>query len=83
MTTNEFDELKENHHDLCVFADEIAIGLNDVLTSLLGDHADWAENVGSTELPQELELLGLSAEIIQRLWILREGANGICASNNY
>jgi hypothetical protein len=76
-------ELKEAHHNLCVFADDVASRLNDQLVRLFGESADWQHHAGSTELPKELDLLGIDSELILHLWILREGANGICASNNF
>lgn len=76
-------KLSEKHHDLCVFANEMATRLNDVIIELLGDDADWANHVGSTEIPKELDLKVIDTSFVQTLWILREGANGICASNNF
>lgn len=80
---DDIQELKESHHDLCVFADEVASRLNEQLVRLFGESADWENHVGSTSLPEELDLLGIDSELILHLWILREGANGICASNTY
>ena len=79
----EVEDLEDSHHDLLVFADDVATRLNDQLIRLFGDLADWQEQAGSTEIPENIDLKGMDRELIAHLWILREGANGICASNNY
>jgi hypothetical protein len=75
--------LNKEHRDLLIFADEIANRLNTQIIRLLGEDATWGNHVGSTEIPKELDLNNLDTELLTELWILREGANGICASNNY
>jgi hypothetical protein len=83
MTQEEIQDLKQRHHDLCIFADFAAKVLNELLIGLHGEEADWANHVGRTEVPEQMELLSYETEFLNRLWMLREGANGICASNNF
>ena len=75
MTTIEQD-------DLLIFADEIAERLNTQIVRLLGENANWGNHAGTTEIPKEFNLTSVDAELLAELWILREGANGICASND-
>ena len=83
MTQQEIQELKERHHDLCIFADEVAKVLNELLVGLHGEEADWDNHVGRTEVPEQMQLLSHETEFLNKLWMLREGANGICASNDF
>jgi len=75
--------MTQEHLDLLFFADEIAEKLNAQIVRLLGEDASWENHVGSTEIPKEFDLTSLDSELLTQLWIMREGANGICDSNNY
>lgn len=74
---------EQEHRDLLIFANEIADRLNTQIIRLLGDDADWQHWAGRTDIPKYFDLAGKDETLLAEIWILREGANGICASNNY